>query len=328
MSIYPGKWTFDLSLFFNDVSDPVASNAETRPQIANAEGINFYKSITGRKFPSAEDALNNNVTLRRVLAGNQPPEILSRPDALRSIGQTSFDNHVYDYVAKTYIKLTTGMALTERSFLLDSGLESRSATDPDLANLRTLMNTHLSQLLGKEVTFDDYLAGNRKFRELFDRLSKGERTHQLIDEVDAKLKGATQPDNTLSSEDMVTFSRMLSPNNPIVTPGLMREKLVSPRIFERVFCLFIDPDKMQGSAPFSSNNAASRIRRGDAPFKGSVLLKQRTPTTPLLGYDEERVTANAASIPRAGMYQVLVVPHGTQVIGNTEAFSDEFHNES
>ena len=143
--------------------------------------------------------------------------------------------------------------------------------------------------------------------------------------MDAKLKGATQSDNTLSSEDMVTFSRMLSPNNPIVTPGLMREKLVSPRIFERVFCLFIDPDKMRGTAPGNSHHMWSRIRNDRMePNKGPMLLKQTYSRTPLLMYDERRLTAYADRIPRAGMYQVLVVPHGTEVIEDLTEFSDEF----
>ena len=35
---------------------------------------------------------------------------------------------------------------------------------------------------------------------------------------------------------------MLSPNNSLITPGLTRDKLTAPKIFERVFCIFVDPD--------------------------------------------------------------------------------------
>jgi hypothetical protein len=189
------------------------------------------------------------------------------------------------------------------------------------------MNTHLSQLLGKEVTFDDFLGGNRKFRELFDRLSKGERTSQLIDEVDAKMKGATKSEETLSSEDMVTFSRMISPNNPIVTPGLMREKAVSPRVFERVFCMFIDPDKMSGQAPFNSQ-AAARSIRFEPGNKGRRAGLSRYPyNSAELYYDERLATRNQDSTPRGGAYEILVVPHGTEVVSeNTGELLDDFRD--
>ena len=35
---------------------------------------------------------------------------------------------------------------------------------------------------------------------------------------------------------------MLSPNNSLITPGLTRDKIVAPKLFERVFCIFVDPD--------------------------------------------------------------------------------------
>jgi hypothetical protein len=35
---------------------------------------------------------------------------------------------------------------------------------------------------------------------------------------------------------------MLSPNNSLITPGLTRDKITAPKLFERVFCIFVDPD--------------------------------------------------------------------------------------
>ena len=319
INIYPGKWTFDLGLFFNKASDPVDTNSETRPEMTTEQGIEFYNTVTGRPFPSAEFALKNNVTLRRIKIDNPTPEIVSRPEDVEK--QKIFDNHVYDQLAKVYIKITTGMEVTEESFLLDSSLEQKAALEPDLSTLRSLLNTHLSKLLGREVTFDDYLAGNRKFRELLQRLETGKKTTQIVDEIRARVEGSTPEQDMLSSEDMVAFSRMISPKNPIITPGLMREKVVSPRVFERVFCLFIDPDKVRGVAPKNSGAIANQVRE---MYSGTAGIDPVRGNGAALKYDEARLTGPLNNIPRARAYEVLVVPHGTPVVAENapELLSD------
>jgi len=319
INIYPGKWTFDLGLFFNKVSDPVDTNSETRPEMTTEQGIEFYNTVTGRPFPSAEFALKNNVSLRRIKIDNPTPEIVNRPEDVEK--QKIFDNHVYDQLAKVYIKITTGMEVTEESFLLDSSLEQKAALEPDLSTLRSLLNTHLSKLLGREVTFDDYLAGNRKFRELLQRLETGKKTTQIVDEIRARVEGSTPEQDMLSSEDMVAFSRMISPKNPIITPGLMREKVVSPRVFERVFCLFIDPDKVRGVAPKNSPTIANHVKR---MYSDTAGIDPAASNNPVLKYSEANLTGPLNNIPRARAYEVLVVPHGTPVVAENapELLSD------
>jgi hypothetical protein len=319
INIYPGKWTFDLGLFFNKVSDPVVTNSETRPEMTTEQGIEFYNTVTGRPFPSAEFALKNNVSLRRIKIDNPTPEIVNRPEDVEK--QKIFDNHVYDQLAKVYIKITTGMEVTEESFLLDSSLEQKAGLEPDLSTLRSLLNKHLSKLLGREVTFDDYLAGNRKFRELLQRLETGKKTTQIVDEIRARVEGSTPEQDMLSSEDMVAFSRMISPRNPIITPGLMREKVVSPRVFERVFCLFIDPDKVRGVAPKNSPTIANHVKR---MYSDTAGIDPAASNNPVLKYSETKLTGPLNNIPRARAYEVLVVPHGTPVVAENapELLSD------
>ena len=338
ISIIPQPYTFDLGLFFDSVSDPVVSSPQTNSQLNEETSpeflSNFNQSIANRKYPEREEIFQGNIKMRRILMGADDGQVISRPVDVGS-QQTVFDNHTYDMLAKTYIKVTTGMSVTENDFFIDSSIESRLATEPDLRNLSNLMNTHISQLLGRDITFNDYLSGDRKFRELLNRLSKGEKTNQIIDEIKVDLEGTTEDANTLSSEDLVAFSRMISSNNPIVTPGIFRDKIVSPRLFERVFSIFINPDKFV-ALPFPADPArpqrlAQERRKfmnelfGDGaenPAIGSAASEDPVvpsridaPNTP----GDQNIANSAIGFttnqdpPIVNMYQVFVVPHGTPV---------------
>jgi hypothetical protein len=338
ISIIPQPYTFDLGLFFDSVSDPVVSSPQTNSQLNEETSpeflSNFNQSIANRKYPEREEIFQGNIKMRRILMGADDGQVISRPVDVGA-QQTVFDNHTYDMLAKTYIKVTTGMSVTENDFFIDTSIESRLATEPDLRNLSNLMNTHISQLLGRDITFNDYLSGDRKFRELLNRLSKGEKTNQIIDEIKVNLEGTTEDANTLSSEDLVAFSRMISSNNPIVTPGIFRDKIVSPRLFERVFSIFINPDKFV-ALPFPADPArpqrlAQERRKfmnelfGDGaenPAIGSAASEDPVvpsridaPNTP----GDQNIANSAIGFttnqdpPIVNMYQVFVVPHGTPV---------------
>ena len=243
------KFTFDLGMFIGKITDPVLTNPNTRtnsiidPQTSK---IILSRGVTERNYPTdLQSVFENNVQFRKVLYGQDEPVIVPFSQA-GNIGTSPsgavFKNHVLDHIAKTYIKIASGIDVSENSIFIDPAFERRNANDSDLASFQALMNARLAQILGREVNFTDYLGGNRASREILKRLTESVRSEPIIDEVKAFLDGNSENQNIISTEDLVTFARMLSPNNSLITPGLTRDKITAPKLFERVFCIFVDPD--------------------------------------------------------------------------------------
>ena len=243
------KFTFDLGMFIGKITDPVLTNPNTRtnsiidPQTSK---IILSRDVTERNYPTdLQSVFENNVQFRKVLYGQDEPVIVPFSQA-GNIGTSPsgavFKNHVLDHIAKTYIKIATGIEVSENSIFIDPAFERRNSNDSDLTSFQALMNARLAQILGREVTFTDYLAGNRASREILKRLTESVRSEPIIAEVKAFLDGNSENQNIISTEDLVTFTRMLSPNNSLITPGLTRDKITAPKLFERVFCIFVDPD--------------------------------------------------------------------------------------
>ena len=243
------KFTFDLGMFVGKITDPVLANPNTRSSSIidpQTNKIILSRGVTERNFPSdLQSVLENNVEFRRILYGQADPVVVPFTQA-GNIGTSPaaqvFKNHVLDHIAKTYIKLSTGIDVSENNIFIDPAFERRNANESDLANFQALVNARLAQILGREVSFTDYLAGNRATREILKRLTESEKSSPIIAEVKTFLEGNSENQNIISAEDLVTFTRMLSPNNSLITPGLTRDKLTAPKIFERVFCIFVDPD--------------------------------------------------------------------------------------
>ena len=243
------KFTFDLGMFIGKITDPVLSSPNTRTNSIidpQTNKIILSRDVTERNYPSdLQSVFENNVQFRKVLYGQDEPVIVPFSQA-GNIGTSPsgavFKNHVLDHIAKTYIKIATGIEVSENSIFIDPAFERRNSNDSDLASFQALVNARLAQILGREVNFTDYLGGSRATREILKRLTESKRTEPVIAEVKAFLDGNSENQNIISAEDLVTFTRMLSPNNSLITPGLTRDKITAPKLFERVFCIFVDPD--------------------------------------------------------------------------------------
>jgi len=127
---------------------------------------------------------------------------------------------------------------------------------------------------------------------------------------------------------------MISSNNPVIAPGLFRDKIISPRLFERVFTIFVNPDKFI-ALPFPSHpDEASAMRDMSFSFLSQMLDNGNDDPDIVSGIDPQPVVrtrygeylatqddftdsplgfVHNQEHPIVNMYQILVVPHKTKV---------------
>ena len=51
--------------------------------------------------------------------------------------------------------------------------------------------------------------------------------------------------NVKLTEDMIRFTKMITPDSLLFGPSSTRQSVIEPKLFERVFCLFVDPDSFE-----------------------------------------------------------------------------------
>ena len=135
------------------------------------------------------------------------------------------------------------------------------------------------------------------------RLNTGERTRPIISAVDTVIEGVSPDASFIASEDLVIFSRMLSDNNPFVVPSTTRENITKPKLFERVFCIMIDPDEFRiNSAP--PEQGGSRINPMSAEARAALPDLENY----VRSANQFKQIKRSDGLPQASQYDVFVRP--------------------
>ena len=286
----PKVFLFDLSIFFKEVTDPTESSPN--PEIIDGTSVDLSKAVTDREYPDPVNAKSNIIFEKLDLVNKTKTDInydLNSSDNSKKM----FSDHLDDYLAKTYIKIAYGIDLSERSFYIDAKDEKIVSSEDERKRMNDLISEHLKKLTGKDLTMDSYLAGNRKTREAYDRLKEGKRTKSVIEDIDSNIEGVSPESGQIAADDIVTFTQMMGANNPFITPSSTRRKITKPKLFERVFCIMLDPDDFE-----IENTDALRALGTD-----NFISKYVDTTLPVYEYkDNKRADGN----PQAGQYLVRI----------------------
>ena len=286
----PKVFIFDLNMFFKEVTDPTESSPN--PEIIDGTSVDLSKSVTDREYPPPETAKSNIIFEKLDLINKSKTDINYDPnDNLDD--KKMFSDHLDDYLAKTYIKIAYGIDLSERSFYIDAKDEKIVSSKDERKRMNDLIDAHLKKLTGQELTIDSYLAGNRRTREVHDRLKEGKRTKSVIEDIDSNIEGVSPESGQIAADDIITFTQMMGTNNPFIAPSSIRRKITKPKLFERVFCIMLDPDS------FEIKNTQALSAQG----RNNLINKYVDTTLPVYEYkDNKRVDGN----PQVDQYLVKI----------------------
>ncbi len=301
---------FDLNTFVKEVQDPVITNPSTESVLdldfeSESFGqFNYEKSVTSRPFPPAENALQEYAVMTRINPITPDNSVEFQFNSLEDeASRKEFKNHASDFLAKAYVRLAYGVNITEESFFLRQEDERKVASSQEIDDFKSLINSHLADITGQPVTLDTFLAGDRQTRELVRRLNTGERTRPIISAVDTIIEGVSPDASFIASEDLVIFSRMLSDNNPFVVPSTTRENITKPKLFERVFCIMIDPDEFRiNSAP--PEQGGSRINPMSAEARAALPDLENY----VRSANQFKQIKRSDGLPQASQYDVFIRP--------------------
>tara|TARA_R110000824_G_scaffold292814_1_gene481193 strand:- start:451 stop:1011 length:561 start_codon:yes stop_codon:yes gene_type:complete len=138
----------------------------------------------------------------------------------------------------------TGAKLTEETFLIDRAREGQSLTPGEIIRFIDLINQYIGSIApGGNV--NDYLSGSRATRELLRRLEGNGPTSPIVESVLITDNNLSEDINVKLTEDMIRFTKMITPDSLLFGPSSTRQSVIEPKLFERVFCLFVDPDSFE-----------------------------------------------------------------------------------
>jgi hypothetical protein len=242
----PKEFDFDLRLFFKGFSPIVNSGADIRVSQLDNDGNTTQspKIIDDRNILDFTSLVQSNFILQRF-----NDKFASFSDVIFPVigseeEKSIFANHALDYIAKTYIRAMSGAKLQEETFLIDREKEKSILAPEEIVRFLEIINSYVGTI-SPGLSVNDYLGGSRSTRELLRRLQGNEPTIPITESVLIGGNGLPDDVNIKLTEDLIRFTKMVSPESLLFGPESTRQRIVEPRLFERVFCMFIDPDSFE-----------------------------------------------------------------------------------
>ena len=233
-------------MFFKGFSPIVNSDADIRVTQLDNDGnaTQSPKIIDDRNILDFTSLVQSNFILQRF-----NDKFASFSDVIFPVigseeEKSIFANHALDYVAKTYIRAMSGAKLQEETFLIDREKEKSILTSEEIVRFLEIINTYVDSI-SPGLSVNDYLGGSRSTRELLRRLQGNEPTIPITESVLIGGNGLSDDVNVKLTEDLIRFTKMISPESLLFGPTSTRQRIVEPRLFERIFCMFIDPDSFE-----------------------------------------------------------------------------------
>lgn len=167
-------------------------------------------------------------------------------------------NHVISYLLKVYLRLLTGIDLVEDNFYLNDSIADLRV-DPETQKIfEQILTTRVSGFANKKITLDDLKADNEDVANLLSRLGQDDVTGTVIDPLKKVLKAASDAVNIELSDDLVSFMKVFSPKAILFGAGARKIRTTSPKLFERIFHIPVNPSDFVVDQDLTNSTASGR----------------------------------------------------------------------
>lgn len=154
-------------------------------------------------------------------------------------------NHIKSYLIRVYLRLLTGVDLSEDGFYVNDDVADVRVDQQTLGDFKKLIETRVSRFIGRKVSLDELRRSNTDVDDLLQRISGDSITTATIDSLGKVFEDASKSINIEIGEDLLTFVKTFGVNSILFGAGARRSRVVSPKLFERIFTIPIDPDDFE-----------------------------------------------------------------------------------
>lgn len=156
-----------------------------------------------------------------------------------------FENHLMSDICRMYIKILCGADLSEKLLVINENVSTTKADRENFELFQQLLSTHISGIAGRQLTLTDLKNLNPNINLLLTNIENNEVTTGLVNNLDAKIADLSKSANVQLTEDLKSFLRLFSPRSVLFSVGAQKRKIVTPKIFERIFHIIVDPDNFE-----------------------------------------------------------------------------------
>ena len=182
-----------------------------------------------------------------------------------------FENHVISYFLNIYLRLLTDIDFKEQTFLVNNTISQRKADNQDRQRFLELMLKRVKQIAGSTITLDQLRKTNKQMDALLDKLENKDESRGVTEKVEASFKAISSQANIEIAETVVSFISSFSPDSLLTGANITATRLISPKVFERIFHLPVDLDDFEIDIEATQATESGRQMFNSAAFQKMII---------------------------------------------------------
>lgn len=156
------------------------------------------------------------------------------------------ENHISSFLLSVYVKLLTGVGLEENNYLVNTDLH-RGFIDDDARNkFNELVEAYVSGIAGVPLTIEALKEGSPTISKMLNTVEEFGVQTGLTEQIDPpQIPGVPRSAQIEITEDLISFVKLFNARSLLTGGRAHRQRITSPKIFERIFNLPVDPDDFE-----------------------------------------------------------------------------------
>lgn len=155
-------------------------------------------------------------------------------------------NHVESHVLGLYLELLTGVSSNESDYLINKDMLEGRVDDDVKQRFKSLITLYVSGLSGQALTIEQIKESSPQLEELLNKIDDFRLDNNFVEQIKPlSLPGVSRSASIELTEDLINFLKLYTPKSLLTGGKSYGQRIVSPKMFERIFNLAIDPDDFE-----------------------------------------------------------------------------------
>jgi hypothetical protein len=151
-------------------------------------------------------------------------------------------NHLTSELFVHYVKLLSGVSITELDFPTNPNIIQEQHSNVSLAKLLLIIDNYLTDIAGAQLNLDDLKQTNVEIAALLDTLTT---TQNIVKKtgapINVSIPEATSKQLINLTEGIVNFLDTFSADSFLSDGSRLVDRILAPKLFERIFHVLVDP---------------------------------------------------------------------------------------
>lgn len=230
----PQTFLFELSRF---VTRPQVNaqeiNANRFKDFVNDQSIEFMRDFSRR----ARGDLQN----QEAFLNNEEYDFLSKNQK-----KSLVSNHIESFVLGLYTQLLTGISTDENDYLVDESLLEGFVDDEAKERFNDLVLTYVRGITQLPITLEQLKESSPQIKALLNKIDTFALETNFTDQITPPVLPGVGIDQRIElTEDLVNFVKLFTPKSLLTGGSVQALRITSPKLFERIFNIAVDPDDFE-----------------------------------------------------------------------------------